>query len=214
MIRRLSFKGHPMNLDEEFRSQAFIDALSARGIILELADQAWDAGATNWSDFSETDAVIAVRNLTKVDAANKPGSKLVNAWYGETPALLGPEPAYQEMCSSELDYVEIHTAQDALNAIDRINASPSLFNEMVANGVSRRSLYSDKNLLERWISALNGPVAQCFDSWQKMPLSIRALYSMGNMLSEKKVKREYSHAIFNGPRILDAARAKMTSDQA
>ena len=67
----------------------------------------------------------------------KPASKLVNAWAAGVPAMLGPEPAYRELRSSPLDFLETPAAEAVLDAIDRLRGEPGLYAAMAENGLRR-----------------------------------------------------------------------------
>lgn len=203
-LESISFKGRRINLGPEFRDEAFHAALGRLGITFEV--DAFDGllGANNWGDYRSTDAVLAVRNLTLRDALQKPASKLVNAWFGEVPAVLGPEPAYRALRQSELDYLEVRTPAEALQALARLKDKPDLYRRMVENGRHRREAFSTERMVERWIELLNGPVAARFHEWQRAGrLRHLAKWTTG-MLLEPVMKRIYQRSIHHGPRLLDA----------
>ena len=113
----------------------------------------------HWHDYREIDAVLAIRDCPPVVLATKPASKLVNAWLTGVPALLGEEPAYQELRQSPLDYLETRTARDVLDAIDRLQGETGLYAGMVANGFVRAADYSVPLLAQRWTDALSAALA-------------------------------------------------------
>ena len=102
------------------------DELRRRGIelVIDAVDYrgaATDAARLRWADYSDVDLVLAVRPPIGTHT-DKPASKLYNAWRAGVPALLGPEPAFRELYTDTLDYVEVSTVDEALAAIDRLRA--------------------------------------------------------------------------------------------
>jgi len=163
-IENLVFKGRSWNLYHEFRSPEFQAALARLGVRLTVDDEARDR-VPNWYDYRTADLVLAVRDLTEQDALTKPASKLVNAWIAGVPAILGPEPAFQELRKSELDYMEVRSPSDALDAIQRLRSQPELYEQMIANGLRRAEDYSRDRMVQRWVDVLSGPVAERYRRW-------------------------------------------------
>ena len=71
----------------------------------------------------------------------KPSTKLVNAWIAGVQALLGPEPGFQDIRQTPLDYFEVKTPVEVLNAIHRLRSQPALYEQMVSNGLKRAGVY-------------------------------------------------------------------------
>lgn len=120
-----------------------------------------------WHDYSEADLVLAVRDLTQKDALVKPASKLVNAWIAGVPALLGPEPAFQKLMQSHLDYIEVATPQAALDAIRKLKHDPNLYRAMILNGQKRAEAFSTVQIAQKWQQALAQPIAELYSKWCK-----------------------------------------------
>ena len=133
----------------------------------------WPSGSTKIStkfhDYGECDVAIAVRDLTESDYFAKPASKLVNAWHAGVPALLGPEPAYQALRTTPLDYIEITSPDDAIRAIVRLKKEPELYHQMVKNGLLRARQFPVDRIAARWRDVLGGPVAKGFSVWAGRP---------------------------------------------
>ena len=208
-VETLVFKGDEINLDARFRSEAFVRALGGLGVALRLDTlrSASDAGTSglvaNWHDYGSADLVLAARNLTRADAEGKPGSKLVNAWIAGAPALLGPEPGFREIRQSELDYIEVRTPEDVLDAVRRLKAAPELYRRMVENGRDRARAFDTDATLARWLDILNGPVRDDFLRWEATSAVERSIRLAPRFLAERASRRAHLRAIQDGPRILD-----------
>lgn len=202
-IRVLAFKGAPINLDARFRSESFKEALQTLGVVLRTSPLEEERRGLDWADYSECDLVLAARNLTEYDAGNKPASKLVNAWFGEVPALLGPEPAYLALRRSELDFFVVQSPDDVLRAVLRLKEESGLYRSMVENGRRRRVEYTNDIIAQRWAEVLNGPAAAAFDAWQRSSWLTKATFVLRGLRGEAAAKRLHRHRFLNGKRILD-----------
>ena len=167
IIEKVSFKGHLAGLDVAFRSEAFRNRLREIGVELEVDARNKDTQVHNWSDYSDTDIVLAVRNLTNYDAGIKPASKLVNAWRAGVPALLGPEPAFENLRKTSLDFIAVRTPDEALIAIKRLKDDPITYSAMVENGIRRGEEFSEERIIGDWLDALEGPIKMEFEAWHR-----------------------------------------------
>ncbi|NJL62391.1 MAG: glycosyltransferase family 4 protein [Methylacidiphilales bacterium] len=165
-IENIVFKGSESNLYEAFRSQEFMGELEQLGVKFKI-HSFQENQPLKWHDYSDADLVLAVRDLTEKDALVKPASKLVNAWIAGVPALLGPEPAFQQIMRSQLDYFEVKTPQDALNVIQKLKANPNLYQQIIINGQKRAEEYSVDNVAQKWQNVLATSVPQSYIRWSK-----------------------------------------------
>jgi hypothetical protein len=201
-LSRLVYKGAIVNLDPRFRSEEFRQALAKMDVALVLSEADAATGAPDWGDYREADAVLAVRNLTAYDAQFKPASKLINAWWADVPALLGPEPAFQELRQTALDYVEIKTVDDVLKGVAELKAEPKRYAAMVENGRDRRQAFSAERTVQSWVALFEGEIAASYSHWQKTPFLRKcARYGRG-MLREPFSKRDHYRRAVSGSRIL------------
>ncbi|HKI87286.1 MAG TPA: glycosyltransferase [Thermoanaerobaculia bacterium] len=158
-VERVAFKGFAANLHSDFSSSDWKEALRIRGIewifdAVEFRGHDTAVDALRWSDFHDIDLVLAVRPPDRRGYSGKPAAKLYNAWLAEVPALLGREPAYRELRSSELDYVEVDSAASALDAIDRLQSDPGLYAAMVRRGRERGLEFTPESITESWVELL------------------------------------------------------------
>jgi hypothetical protein len=204
-ITKIGFRGRLLNLEAEFRSPPFLEALAQRGIRFDYDKFEGLLVDHDWGDYSDLDAVVAVRNLTLADALHKPASKLVNAWFGEVPAILGPEPAFRALRRSPLDYLEVTTPEEALGAVDRLRTSPDLYEKMVRNGRERRKEYTVDSIRRRWIDVLESDVRPFFEMWRRQPIPLKIVQWLYMCAAEPASKAYYHRAIRRGPRLLGSA---------
>jgi hypothetical protein len=200
-IENLVFKGGDVNLYKTFRSAEFQQELEKLGVTLRINGRP-DNGPVRWNDYSTDDLVLAVRDLTEKDALVKPASKLVNAWAAGVPALLGPEPAFRDLRRSKLDYIEVKTPQAVLEAIQKLNARPELYQQMVTNGLQRAKEFSVETIIEQWQQALAGPIAKQYKQWRsKNQISNMATFALRAIKHKVECRRADYHRL-HGYRII------------
>jgi hypothetical protein len=160
----------------------------------------------DWTDHRAVDVIIAIRDCTIYDANNKPPSKLINAWLAGCPGVLGPEPAFQQLRESELDYIEARTVDDIVNAVGRLKNDPALYRAMRENGLRRGADFTAERTARRWRDLLAGPIAQGFERWRKAPVSFisRPLTFAMRLPAHRRERKRYRHEIHHGPRLLNA----------
>jgi hypothetical protein len=158
-VKVLGYFGRSASIPGFFRDPAFLAELARRGIGFHADDK-------NWRDYSGCDVCIALRYSPEIGLATKPYAKLVNAWQAGVPALVGPEPAYRHLRTSELDYIEVSCARDVLAALDRLQADPALHAAMVEHGRRRGEEFSRDAVARRWIDFLAGQFLPAWKQWR------------------------------------------------
>ena len=166
-IERIVFKGALVNINSAFLSAKFKAQLAGMGVEFSLGLDWCDSGDEAWRNYRGADLVLAARRMTPFEARTKPASKLVNAWAAGVPALLGPEPGFQELRRSDLDYIEVRSPEDVLAAIRRLRDNPELYAAMVKNGLERAEAFTDDAIAERWRALIKGPIAQAWECWKR-----------------------------------------------
>jgi hypothetical protein len=173
------------------------------GIELDFPKDDEDDMAHQWRDYSNSDAVIAVRNLTEQDASIKPASKLINAWIAGVPALLGPEPAFRELRKSPLDYIEVTEAASVLDELRRWRENPEYYAAIIANGHRRAEDFTTNKIALQWQSLFDGPILDEFNRWKRTNPVLRWLRVLEMHFQVGSHRRAHYYGINNGRRILD-----------
>ncbi|MDX2230652.1 MAG: glycosyltransferase [Leptolyngbyaceae cyanobacterium bins.349] len=164
-LQNLVFKGRWYYLPEAYKSEAFIAQLQAIGIQFST-DADYHVDLQAWTDYATADGLLAVRQRSDQYLESKPPTKLINAWMAGCPALLGPEPAYQELRRSELDYLEVHSPEDVIQALQQLQAEPKRYRAMIENGWQRAKEFTPDHLAQQWRDLLAGPIAQGYEQWR------------------------------------------------
>ncbi len=175
-FRNIAYYGNEKNLADGLRSPQWERELDRRGLAwlrqyqaFDYADPATYALASSWSDYSEVDAVVAVRRSPQgvsIGHDQKPASKLYNAWIAGVPAILGRESAYRIERRSDLDYMEADDAEEALACIDRLRASPDLRRAMAENARRRATEVCADATLDAWIALVFDHVLPAYREWR------------------------------------------------
>lgn len=165
-VENLVYKGRGNNLASPFKTSDFLSQLEKLGIQLLMSPEDNNRerviDATN---YETADVVLAVRNCTEYNLSIKPPSKLINAWLAGVPALLGPEPAYQQLRKSELDYIEVRSPQEVIQAIKRLKNDPDLYLAMIENGRQRAKEFTPDQIALHWRNLLAGEIATGYEKW-------------------------------------------------
>jgi hypothetical protein len=169
-LETIVYVGNRLNLCSAFLDPSFERKLQKIGVTFRVNESPAD-----FHDYRNCDAALAVRDLTESDYFAKPASKLVNCWRAGVPALLGPEPAYQALRKTPLDYIEIRSPEEAIRQIVRLKENPELYLRIAENGLVRAREFTIDRIAAQWREVLAGPVAKGFSVWAKRPILWKSL---------------------------------------
>ncbi|WP_414552427.1 hypothetical protein [Anabaena sp. CCY 0017] len=159
-FENIAYLGDISNLAPELREPSWKEQLEALGLRwITVGDTA------SWHDYSEMDAVLAIRSFSKCRYNNKPASKLYNAWRANVPAILGCESAYQAERKSEFDYLEADSVNVALSGLIKLRDNPEFRMAMVANGQIRAQEVQTEAILESWHTFLMNKAVPMYYQW-------------------------------------------------
>lgn len=131
-FENIAFYGYPEQLANELTGDVFSHKLEKMGLNFKIIP------AESWNNFSDVDAVIAIRSFDRADLhANKPFLKLVNCWRAGVPAILGSETAYSSIGESEIDYLEANSLEEVFHNLQILKNSPLLRGELVERGKAK-----------------------------------------------------------------------------
>lgn len=170
---------------------------------LESLGFAWSiVSKKHWHDYRTADVTLAVRSFAaRVDHRDhvddsdvKPPSKLINSWIAGVPAIVGRDTAFQSIRRSRLDYIEVTSTLDVVDALRELRANHSLYGDMVANGRERAAEYSAPAVCDRWLALLHGSVAVEYENWRAMNPMRRFCVNWANVASVLFSARNYRDA--------------------
>ena len=182
-ILRIAYQGRNCTAPPWFQDEAMHRALARRGATFEVRTSGWD-------DYRAIDLVIAAREDASSILALKPATKIYNAWLAHVPVLATPEPAYNEVRRTALDFIEIRSGEDVLDAVDLLRANPRLYEAMVANGIARGGEYNVESTRRRWIALFDDEVVPRYQE-VRSALASRRRWFLGAMVRQKAGARWY-----------------------
>lgn len=146
-VERAVYYGRVNSVPSWYAEPAFRTALAGLGVSFEVRDR-------GWNDYRDVDILLAHRDETPAMLANKPASKLVNAWLAGVPAVVAPEPSFEALRRSDLDFIATTDAAGTLAAIRELARSPERHRAMVDNGRARAVDFSVEAIRARWLRLL------------------------------------------------------------
>ncbi|MEY3479243.1 MAG: hypothetical protein RIQ71_18 [Verrucomicrobiota bacterium] len=133
-LERIAFFGTKENLAAQLQDHPWRGKLQREtGVTLEIR------GADRWHDYSDVDAVVAVRDFRGGRQLHKPATKLYNAWLAGVPFIGGVDSAYAAEGQSGIDYLLARSPDEVIAHLARLKRDESLRRELVENG-KRKSL--------------------------------------------------------------------------
>jgi hypothetical protein len=191
-VRTIGFFGHSsINLSSEYRDQVFFEGLHWRGCTLKIHGK---SASPNWSDYSDIDLVIAVRDIPYAHLILKPVNKLVNAWIAGVPALMGVEPAVQAVTESPLDFVPITKPSDVFCILERFNLYPDLYKKMVEHGRMRALSFNEDAVADRWLVTIQ-MLREEFGAWDFLSSHDKAIDYERRVQNHKTHIERHFHAV-------------------
>jgi len=159
-FENITYIGDTRNLDDAFKTDSFRKRLQDMGMKFIIHDK-----PQSMPDYSEVDAVIAVRRFGQI-ISNKPPTKLINAWRGGVPALLGCEIGYREARNSYYDYIEVDSIEDVYNGLARLKNDIEFRKRMVEMGRQRMGPYMPDQVSATWASFFSQTIIPIYHEWE------------------------------------------------
>jgi hypothetical protein len=160
----------PTRLAPQLRSAAFVKLLRRHGFNFRIVDR------HRWNDYSDTDAVLAVRSFARVSYHKFPPTKLYNSWMAGVPALLGRESAYRAERRGDLDYFEVGGVDEILQTLLRLRADPGLRAAIARNCETRAAGVTPERIGRGWIEFLTKTAAPAYASWRRQSTARRRVF--------------------------------------
>lgn len=166
----VSYFGLPTRLAPQLRSAQFAARLREHGFNFRIVER------DRWNDYSDTDAVLAVRSFAPVSWHKFPPTKLYNSWLAGVPGLLGGESAYQAERRSEYDYFEVHSADEVLQTLLRLRDDPTLRAAVASNCAERAAGVDPMRIAETWAAFLSTMAVPAWRDWQCRSTASRSAF--------------------------------------
>jgi hypothetical protein len=166
----LAYFGDPQNLAPELSSPEFLSRLRTR-CGLEISFR----GPDRWHDYSDVDAVLAVRDFSRAAHLHKPATKLYNAWLAGVPLVTGHDSACVAEGVAGQDHLRVDSPADLLAALEKLKNSPVLREKIVATGQKKTASRSRDAVRQIWIDFLNQKLPAEFERWRSQGSAFRKI---------------------------------------
>ncbi|MDJ0553303.1 MAG: hypothetical protein QNJ68_02445 [Microcoleaceae cyanobacterium MO_207.B10] len=189
-FENIGYFGVKSNLAPELKATSWSKQLEELGLNWEFIPR------HRWYDYSNIDAIVAVRSFQRQDYTHKPASKLYNAWHAGVPAILGKELAFQSERKSELDYFEVSSVNDTIAALKRLKDNPQLCQKVRENAQHRSQETKSENTIKQWRNFLTRIATPAYYKWVNAPEWQKQLYKQKCFLNIKidGLKRKFGLA--------------------
>ena len=161
-IKSIGYFGLPNYLPEFAKQASFRDKLALRDVSFHIRSE-----PDQWRDYSDIDAVFAMREATDYYIGTKPATKLFNAWLAGSVPFMGREPAYRDAGTPGVDYLEIGTEDQFFESLDRLLADPAQTDAIRAAGNIRAEKLTVKVVTAEWVGFLFGAAQEEYASSRK-----------------------------------------------
>lgn len=148
-FERAAFFGPAENLAAELRDPLWQKELRHKtGITLEIR------GPDRWQDYSDIDAVLAVRDFSHRKQLHKPATKLYNAWLAGAPFVGGTDSAYASDGKPGENYLVARSPDEVLSSLQQLSQNPALRRHLVEQGKLSGKGFSRESVTARWHALL------------------------------------------------------------
>ncbi|HSV16435.1 MAG TPA: glycosyltransferase, partial [Tepidisphaeraceae bacterium] len=161
-FENIAYYGWPQNLVDPLNESKWRNELADMGLHWRIVSR------SQWHDYTDTDAVVAIRSFSDKSFGYKPAAKLFNAWHAGVPCVAGPESSFRAERCNELDYLEAKSFDEAVAAMRRLRDDPALRRAMVENGNVRARETSCATMSHRWATILRDVVAPAWQRWRAL----------------------------------------------
>ncbi|NEO53874.1 MAG: hypothetical protein F6K54_12765 [Okeania sp. SIO3B5] len=161
-FENIGYFGINSNLAPELKAASWSKQLEELGLNWQIIPR------NRWYDYSNVDAVVAVRNFQEQDYTEKPATKLYNAWHAGVPAILGKESAFQSERKNEFDYFEVASLDDAITVLKRLKDNPKISQKVRENSQIRAKEVNPQSVLMQWRSFLTNIASIEYQRWSTL----------------------------------------------
>ncbi|MBM3856886.1 MAG: glycosyltransferase family 1 protein [Verrucomicrobia bacterium] len=167
------FFGEPKNLAPELRSEEWRQRLAE-----ELGVSFYLQGNMGWHDYSQVDAVIAIRSFSPSRYLNKPATKLYNAWHAGVPFIGGSDSAYAADGRPGIDYLVATSREEVFSHLRELKENPALRSSLVQEGSRSAKNFTQEVILQHWKKLIQETIPKNIATWQKKTFLGRHVFFM------------------------------------
>jgi hypothetical protein len=172
-FENLVFFGDPQNLAPELRDPEFASRIRGKfGIEFRMAE------SDRWHDYSQVDAVLAIRTFGSKPFLRKPATKLYNAWMAGVPFLGGADTAFSSDGSPGANYLRCTSLEEVEAALMRLRDNIVLRHQIVREGRKAAEGFLPGKLLELWVDFLGRTASRTAPAFFAKGRASRKVYEL------------------------------------
>lgn len=172
-FENVCFLGDPEQLALEFIFPSWSERLEKELQLhfkIKTADQ--------WHDYSDVDAVIAIRDISSARYLDKPATKLYNAWLAGVPFIGGLDSAYKADGRPGVDYLVASSVEEAFQHLRRLKEDKLFRHQLVLRGTESGKAFTREATLLRWQTFVLETLPKLVEQWQKKSVFQRHFFVM------------------------------------
>jgi len=173
LFERIAFFGDPKNLASELRSLTWQERLTN-----ELSLKFEVRRSHQWHDYSDIDAVIAIRDFSRARHFHKPATKLYNAWLAGVPFIGGNDSAYQSDGRPGIDYLVAQSPEEVLGQLRKLKEDASFRSNLIEKGHCSEKKFNQSATLEHWKILIQTTLPALALQWQGQSTFRRAYHHL------------------------------------
>lgn len=174
-IENVVFNGRVIS--QLYSKEALKQAVEKHGFKYTMLDPA------RWNDFSEADAIVAIRSFDQNTYSGKPPTKIFNAWHAGVPFIGGFDSAYSQVGNPGRDYLQVQTIKELEEALIRLRDEEGLAARLVEGGRQARVNYTFEKIEARWMEFFEATATPAFEQWKGLSKSVQMKLKMKSALS-------------------------------
>lgn len=132
--------------------------------------------ADRWHDYSDIDAVLAVRDFSNARHLHKPATKLYNAWIAGVPLISGRDSACAAEAEEGSEYLVARSKHELVSRLAEFKKNSSMRRAIVEAG-QKKSASRNRDAVRRlWVDLLEQNLPAEFEKWKSMGSCHRWLF--------------------------------------
>jgi len=195
VIENVAFFGNQKNLAPEFKEEAWGRAMKEMGLNFISKFKPFDHTDAStygfdefWNNYSDIDAIIAVRSFGSSGYDHKPASKLFNAWLAGVPSILGRETAYSHYRKSEFDFIEVNSMSDVIVSLKRLQDDELYWSKIMGNAAVRSREITHDKVVDKWIDLIEKVIIPEYRTYINRPRIFRRKLALYKNLHHSKAR--------------------------
>jgi len=159
-FKNLAYIGRKEQLAPELLTEKWNERIASLGLQWKIIDN-----CEKWCDYSDIDAIIAIRSLDNQQYNNKPATKLFNAWHAGVIPICGNDSAFMHEKRSNLDFIHATDIEELYHSIIKLQNDTGLRQKILENAINRAEEISNASICKDWINFFESTAVNVYLKW-------------------------------------------------